>query len=102
MTVTSVSAAVTAMVPVDPPVALVTPTSLDFGSVTTGTTSASQDVTVTNTGQSDLIVSGATLGGTDPTLFTISANTCTTVAAGGTCTISVAFAPTAAGRRRQL
>ncbi|HEX5826160.1 MAG TPA: choice-of-anchor D domain-containing protein [Candidatus Limnocylindrales bacterium] len=96
-TVTSVSASVTASVPLDPPVAVVAPTSLDFGSVTTGTTSASQDVTVSNTGQADLTVTGATIGGTDPTLFSITSNTCTTVTAGGSCTIGVAFAPTAAG-----
>ncbi len=97
MTVTSVSAVVTAVVPLDPPVASVTPASLAFGSVTTNTTSASQDVTVTNAGQADLIVSGATLGGTDATQFTITGDTCTTVAGGGTCTISVAFAPTVDG-----
>ena len=96
MTVTSVSSVVIATAPVDPPVALVAPTSLDFGSVTTGTTSTSQDVTVTNTGQADLTVTGATLGGTDSGQFTITGNTCTTVVAAGTCTISVAFAPTAA------
>ena len=46
-----------------------TPASLAFGSVTTGTTSASQIVTVTNTGASALTVTGATLGGTNPTQF---------------------------------
>ena len=42
------------------PLAGVTPASLAFGSATTGTTTASQDVTISNSGVSDLVVAGAT------------------------------------------
>jgi len=53
-------------------------------------------VTVRNTGTGPLTVSGLSLTGTG---FTITANTCLagSVAAGGTCTVNVAFAPTAIG-----
>ena len=81
---------------VAPPVASLAPASLAFGSVTTGTASASQTVTVSNTGASDLAVTGATLVGANPGEFSL-ANNCTTVAPAGSCTISVAFAPTAVG-----
>jgi Ca2+-binding RTX toxin-like protein len=69
---------------------------LAFGNVVTNTTSASQTVTVRNTGTGPLTVSGLSLTGTG---FTITANTCLagSVAAGGTCTVNVAFAPTAIG-----
>jgi FtsP/CotA-like multicopper oxidase with cupredoxin domain len=98
MTVKSVSAPISVNVTVDPPVALVTPTSLDFGSVATGTPSASQTVTVGNTGASDLTVSGVTLGGTDAAQFSL-VNNCTTVAPAGTCTINVVFTPATDGAK---
>jgi len=81
------------------PVASVTPTSLalNFGNqVVIGTTPA-QQITVTNTGNGGLEVGLVTI--TDatptPTPFSIVSNTClnTILAAGGTCTVSVQFAP---------
>lgn len=62
-----------------------------------GTMSAAQTFTVTNTGG---VVSGAVasvIGGTDATQFGVASSTCTTVAPGGSCTIGVVFKPTAAG-----
>ncbi|MGB7728644.1 MAG: choice-of-anchor D domain-containing protein [Candidatus Acidiferrum sp.] len=59
-----------------------------------GTTSAPQTVTVIDMGSSALTVSNATV--TED--FSIVQNNCTTVsAAGGTCTIQVAYTPTAVG-----
>ena len=66
--------------------------SLSFPSQAIGTSSAAQTVTVTNTGSAPLIFGTISTS----TGFT-QQNTCATVAAGGTCTISVIFSPTAAG-----
>jgi Ca2+-binding RTX toxin-like protein len=59
-----------------------------------GTVSAPQNIIVANTGGEPLVVSGATLSGPNAAAFTLT-NGCTTVLAGGSCTIGVAF--TAAG-----
>jgi Ca2+-binding RTX toxin-like protein len=80
------------------PAAAVSPDGIDFGQLTVGQTSAPQVVTVSSTGDADLVVSDVSLS--DPAAgFAITANTCGTVAPGGTCSISVTFAPTAAGDR---
>jgi Pectate lyase superfamily protein/F5/8 type C domain/Abnormal spindle-like microcephaly-assoc'd, ASPM-SPD-2-Hydin len=69
------------------------PTSLSFGSVTTGSTSAAQTVTVTNPGGIAASVSSVSVSG--PFSQT---NTCGgSIAAGASCTVSVKFAPTASG-----
>ena len=69
------------------------PSSESFGSVTVGSTSAAQTVTVSNTGNVAASVSAVSVTGP----FS-QANTCgTSIAAGGSCTVSVKFAPTAAG-----
>jgi hypothetical protein len=69
------------------------PTSVAFGNQASGTTSAATNVTVTNTGTASATISGVSVTGT----FT-QTNTCgTTLAAGATCTVSVAFAPTGTG-----
>jgi hypothetical protein len=41
----------------------ISPTSLSFGNITTGTSSATQSVTITNTGNSDVAISQITTGG---------------------------------------
>jgi hypothetical protein len=72
------------------------PTTLSFGSVTVGATSSGQQVTVTNTGGS--AATGVTVGNSNAAEFPVSANTCgAALAAGGTCTFSVAYKPGAAG-----
>jgi hypothetical protein len=66
--------------------------SLSFGSVRNGQTGTAQTVTVTNTGTAPLNVSGVSISGSG---FTQS-NTCSAaVAVGGTCAITVNFAPNA-------
>jgi len=77
------------------PTATVAPTWLSFGSQTVGTTSAAQTVTLTNTGAVALAVSKISSSGDFA-----ETNTCgSSVSAGASCTISVTFAPTAAGSR---
>jgi hypothetical protein len=69
------------------------PTSLSFGSQTVGTTGSAQTVTVTNSGTAAASISSVSASG--PFAQT---NTCgASLAAGGTCTISVSFAPAATG-----
>jgi hypothetical protein len=70
-----------------------TPTSYNFGSQQIATTGASTTFTLTNTGASALTITEIAASANYS-----QTNTCgTTVAAGATCTIQVAFAPTAAG-----
>ena len=76
----------------------------DFGSLTyasqnVGTTSAAQSVTLNNTGSAALTITSIAVTGTNPGDFA-QTNTCgASVAAGGNCSISVTFTPTAAGSR---
>ncbi|ACU73893.1 coagulation factor 5/8 type domain protein [Catenulispora acidiphila DSM 44928] len=74
------------------PVLAATPSSLSFGSVSTGSTSAARTVTITNSGNAAASVSSiSTTSGFAQT------NTCgSSIAAGASCTASVTFSPTAA------
>ena len=82
---------------VSSPIASLDQTNLDFGAIPVGTTSPSQTVTLSNTGNANLDVTSAVPSGD----FTIKADNCsgTSIAPGGSCTIDVAFAPSAAGQR---
>jgi hypothetical protein len=85
------------------PVNSVSPTSLAFGSQLVGTTSAARTMTVTNTGTGTLNLTGIALGGANPSQYAIAGGTCpagaSTLAAGGSCTVSVTFKPTSAGSK---
>jgi Beta-propeller repeat/Abnormal spindle-like microcephaly-assoc'd, ASPM-SPD-2-Hydin len=83
------------------PSASLSAASLTFSAQNVGTTSASQTETVTNTGSANLILSTATLAGTNAGDFAKSADTCTgaTVTPNSTCSVSVTFKPSAAGTR---
>jgi hypothetical protein len=71
------------------------PGSLNFGSVATGTTSAAQTVTVSNpTGSAAAVSSIAATGD-----FAQTNNCGSSIAANGSCTVSVTFKPTASGAR---
>ncbi|MEV5707481.1 choice-of-anchor D domain-containing protein [Actinoallomurus sp. NPDC052274] len=73
----------------------ISPTALGFGSVATGSTSAAQNVTVTNSGTAAAPVGSITTSGDFG-----QTNTCgSSIAAGASCTVSVKFSPTAAGSR---
>jgi hypothetical protein len=84
------------------PAVTLTPTSLTFASQTVGTTSASQSVTLQNTGTAALVISSIGLTGTNPGDYA-QISDCpimpTTLPVAATCTISINFAPTAAGTR---
>lgn len=74
----------------------VAPNGLTFGTQKVGTTSAPLKMTLNNSGTAPLILGTITASGD----FAISSTTCgTSVSAGGKCTISVTFTPTATGAR---
>ncbi len=73
----------------------VAPATFDFGSRAIGTTT-NKAFTVTNNSNNTVTVNTSTLLPADPDV-TIIANTCSSVIAGGTCTVTVRFAPSAAG-----
>ena len=79
--------------PAQPGSLTASPSSLSFGDVASGATSAAQTVTVSNPGSSAASVSSVSVSG--PYSQT---NTCgSSIAAGGSCTVSVKFAPTSGG-----
>jgi F5/8 type C domain/Abnormal spindle-like microcephaly-assoc'd, ASPM-SPD-2-Hydin/Right handed beta helix region len=69
------------------------PTSVAFGSEAVGSTATAQKVTVTNTGSAAATISSVTAGAP----FAQTSTCGTSLAAGGSCTVSVTFTPTAAG-----
>ncbi len=80
------------------PIANLSPTSLSFAATPSGTASAAQTVTLSNTGSAPLGLSGTGFGisisGANATDFAQSSPSCgTTVAAGTSCPINVTFTP---------
>ncbi|HKV77687.1 MAG TPA: SBBP repeat-containing protein [Candidatus Sulfotelmatobacter sp.] len=79
------------------PAAGVTPANLSFGSTLAGSTSASQPVTLNNTGSQALTISNIGITGTDSGDFSQTNNCGSTVADGTSCTITVIFNPSTSG-----
>jgi hypothetical protein len=79
--------------PATPGALTATPASLTFGDVTSGSTSSSQAVTVTNTGASAASSVAVSVTGD----FTQTNNCGSSIAANGSCTVNVTFAPTSGG-----
>lgn len=75
----------------------VSPTSVSFGSVTVGTSSAARPLTVTNTGSAALPITSITLTGSAPSQFSQTNNCGTSVPVGSSCTINVTFTPASKG-----
>jgi hypothetical protein len=74
-------------------------TSLTFAPQLVNSTSASQSVTLTNSGNVALTISSISVAGVNKSDFSLT-NTCGSgVAAGGNCTVSVMFTPTTSGSR---
>ncbi|MGD0225481.1 MAG: choice-of-anchor D domain-containing protein [Terriglobia bacterium] len=72
---------------------------LGFPNQAPATTSAPMTETVTNTGTVNLAISTVTIGGSNPSDFAKSADTCTgaTLTPTSTCTVNVTFTPSASG-----
>jgi urease beta subunit len=79
--------------------ARLSPSTLDFPDTLVGVSSPDQQVYFTNDGPDPIDVSGVSIGGDDPSDFTVTVDNCTgaTLAAGESCELRVAFAPTARG-----
>ncbi len=85
--------------PAPSPVISLSVPSLTFASQNTGTTSAAQAATLSNTGNAVLIISSLSLSGANMGDFN-QTNTCgSSVATNSNCSISVTFTPSAAGTR---
>ncbi len=85
------------------PVFSVSPTSKDFGTVISGSTSAAQTFTISNTGVGTLTINagGITLTGANTNQFSLTDNNTYPInlTAGQSATVSVAFAPTSTGAK---
>ena len=80
-----------------PQLAFTPSTGLSFA-IGIGDTTAPQALSIKNTGDATMNISGITIAGTDAARFAKSSKTCgATLAAGATCTVSVTFTPSAAG-----
>jgi hypothetical protein len=77
------------------PAVTLSSTSLSFGPLRVGLTSASQSVTLTNSGDSTLILLGISAGGE----FGLANNCGSSLPAGGNCNFSATFSPSAVGDR---
>lgn len=83
--------------PTGAPVVSLSPPTLAFSSQTVGTTSASQTITLSNTGNAVLDIDSITITGANAGEFN-QTNSCSASLAGdSSCTITVTFTPTAAG-----
>ena len=91
----------TDVVEITQPEITLTPASHNFGTVVTGSTTASTTFTVENTGTADLTISGVGLAGTNPGHFGIDTNNCDSevLEPEETCTIDVFFNPTTNGAK---
>jgi hypothetical protein len=79
------------------PAASLSTSSLAFGNQALNTSSATQAVTLTNTGNAALTINGISLTGSNATSFAISNNCGVSLASGANCTIQVKFVPLTAG-----
>jgi hypothetical protein len=81
------------------PALAVSPAVKDFGSVLVGTTSPAQAFTLTNSGSGASVLGTVALSGGAAGQFAIGGDSCsgTTLGPGASCTVSLAFGPTAVG-----
>lgn len=81
------------------PVVSLSPTSVSFGSLSVGSTSAAQTVTLSNTGSAPLGILSIWLTGVASSDYSLSTTCGSSLAAQASCTVSVSFSPLAAGSR---
>jgi hypothetical protein len=74
-------------------------TALSFPNTVKGKTSPKSTFTVTNNGTEAVKITSVTIGGADPSSYTIATNGCTgSLAVGKSCTVAVQFKPAAVGK----
>jgi|GEM_PF-807337 len=82
------------------PIAVLSAGSLGFGTITQGTSSAAQTITVTNAGGAPLHISSAVLSGASPADYVLTDGcTASSYAVNSSCSLSVSFAPLSTGSR---
>lgn len=83
------------------PAISVSPATKDFGSIDSGTSSAAQIFTVTNSGTADITINAMSITGTDAGQFMKQSDTCSgqALSPSGSCTVQVVFAPTSSGTK---
>lgn len=81
------------------PAVTLMPGSLTFASTTQGSSSASQSITVTNSGQATLHISSVLAGGANPADFQVTNGCAGAYVAAASCSIAVTFSPLGAGQR---
>jgi hypothetical protein len=81
------------------PAVSLSPTNLAFASQPVGTNSTVQTITVTNTGNAPLSITGLAVTGTNANDFTETDTCGSSVPTGAQCTIAVIFTPSASGPR---
>jgi sugar lactone lactonase YvrE len=79
------------------PQATLSPNPLAFPSTTVGTSATTLPITLSNRGTAALTISSISIAGTNSGSFSQTNNCGASVAAGGSCTITVGFTPAAAG-----
>ena len=79
------------------PAITVSPVSLAFGSLSVGTTSPAQTITLTNSGTAALSITSLAVSGSSASNFVESDNCGSSVAAGANCSINITFTPSASG-----
>ncbi len=75
------------------------PSSLTFPAQMISSSSAAQNITLTNTGTAPLTISGLTVAGASASDFSLTNNCGSSLAVNGSCTISATFTPTSAWSR---
>ncbi len=81
------------------PVASLSPSSVTFAAQAVGTTSSSQGVTLTNTGNATLSLSGISIAGGNAADFAQTNNCGSSLAPSANCSIGVTFTPSSSGNR---
>ena len=82
-----------------PPVYAVSPTSIAFGTVASGSASAGRTVTISNTGGVPLQITSILLAGDHASQFSRANNCPATLPVAEDCTVRVVFEPTSAGKK---
>jgi hypothetical protein len=78
------------------PIVSLSPSSLAFGNILVGSSSAAQNITLSNTGTATLTISSIAPGGTNSADFSQTNNCSGSVNVGGSCVIAVKFTPLSA------
>ena len=75
------------------------PARVNFGAISVGTTSPSSTITLWNTGNASLTLTGISITGADSSDFSETNNCASSLPQGGSCAVAIKFTPSVAGTR---